>query len=75
MAKEEREDGGVPSPFQFTGPQAETVQRILRHLELLRVPIHQLHLEGKCSRDCHLLERNHTVDAIKHFIEEGCITE
>lgn len=71
------QESSVPSPFQFNNdqPQAEPVVKILKHLELLRVPIAQMHLGGKCSRDCHLLERNHTLDAIKHFIEEGCKLE
>lgn len=63
---------GVPSPFSGREPQADFIKKILKHLDHLRVPILTHHLGGKCSRDCHLIERNHTVDAVKFFIEEGC---
>lgn len=71
-----KKEEGVPSPFQpRQEPSRELLAKIVRHLDLLRMPVLSHHLSGKCSRDCHIIERNHTVDAIKHFIDNGCKNE
>lgn len=63
---------GVPSPFQMEDPAVEIIAKILKHLDLLRMPILRHHVTKECSRDCHIIERNHTLEAVEHFIENGC---
>lgn len=66
-------DKSIPSPFQRSNPESEVVAKILRHIELLKMPVLAQHLTGKCSRDCHIIERNHVLESVKHFIENGCM--
>lgn len=43
--------------------------RLTQHLEMLRMPV-MLPQHGKdCARDCHIIERNHTLESIKEFIQ------
>lgn len=41
--------------------------RLIQHINLMRMPTVQDD-HGKCSRECHIVERNHTLEAIKHFV-------
>lgn len=66
----------IPSPFQNSNdPAVEILAKILKHLDLLRMPVLTHHMTKQCSRDCHIIERNHTIEAVKHFIENGCKLE
>lgn len=42
--------------------------RLVQHLELMRMPTVAGQHDPECSRECHLMERNHTIEAIKHFV-------
>ncbi len=42
--------------------------RLIQHLDLLRMPMPHNSHEHECSRDCHIIERNHTLENIKHFL-------
>lgn len=44
--------------------------RLIQHLEMLRMPTTKPGHEHEqdCQRDCHIMERNHTIEVIKHFV-------
>lgn len=59
---------GQTSPYYQPENSVATMKlRILQHLDLMRMPAESQHTD-KCSRECHMMERNHTIEAIKHFI-------
>lgn len=42
--------------------------RLIQHLDLLRMPRPDGLHGQRCSQECHIAERNHTIETIKHFV-------
>lgn len=62
---------GKRSPYYETSDPVALYKIAFRHqLELLRIPYQRRrsHKEGACSRECHIIERNHAIDVIEHLI-------
>lgn len=71
MLSRKKMENKSPSPY-YQPENSITLykMRLVQHLRLLRMPTPQSqhkHTEG-CSRDCHIIERNHTLDTIMHFV-------
>ena len=61
-----------PSPyFGAEDPDAPFKARLLSHLEMLAIPRPRRVGKGECNRDCHIIERNHTLDLVKQFIRDS----
>ena len=58
-----------PSPYYQPESSVTLFKlRVIQHLEMMRMPAVKDSHDEKCHRDCHIMERNHTIEAIKHFI-------
>lgn len=58
----------TPSPYFDGRSGVEAIRNeIIAHLERLRIPLEVG--EHHCSKECHAIERNYTIDALKYFIE------
>lgn len=59
----------VKSPIQMRQTVGQFKAILIEHLELLTMPVADHPKVKVCSRDCHVIERNSTVAALKHFIK------
>lgn len=61
-----------PSPyFDASDPTAQFKAQLLSQLDMLLLPRPVRHTKGICNRECHILERNHTVELVRTFIREN----
>lgn len=60
---------GVVSPIQMRVTVSQFKRAIIEHLDLLSMPVAEHARVKTCSKDCHVIERNATVAALKHFIK------
>lgn len=58
------------SPFFQPGISAEAFKdSLLKHLDILSMPSSLDEHDHGCERDCHIMERNHTINTIRRFVE------
>lgn len=61
----------MPSPFfQPSSNLGAFKAHLLQHLELLRMPYLNPNHESPCDRDCHIIERNHTLEVLRELINK-----
>lgn len=68
MAKPKKQNS-VVSPIQMRVTVSQFKRELIQHLNLLTMPVAEHTRVNKCMRDCHIIERNQTVEALKHFIK------
>lgn len=57
------------SPYQPRVTVSQFKKSLIEHLDLLTMPVADHPKTKVCTRDCHIIERNSTVAALKHFIK------
>lgn len=55
--------------YQPDNSVASFKMRLEQHLEMMRMPISLPQHQHECSRDCHIIERNHILQVIKDFLK------
>lgn len=73
MGKAKKASKGVLSPIQMRVTVTQFKKALNEHLDLLIMPVADHPKVSKCTRDCHVIERNHTVAALKHFIKNMAV--
>lgn len=60
-----------PSPYYQPESSVDLMKiRILRHLELMKMPTEAASTHASvCSKDCHVIERNHTLESVRQYIQ------
>lgn len=59
----------LESPYFQPEQSVQVLKRkLIAHLDLLKMPVSLPTHGDECARNCHIIERNHTLEAIRHFV-------
>lgn len=63
----------VKSPIQMRRlPVKDSLaQALLQQLKKMRAPVPRRLIEGRCRPECHIIERNSTLDEIENFVRHS----